>query len=90
MVEIRVRDNGPGIADDLRDRIFNPFFSTREGVMGAGLGLTIAAGVARRAGGDLQVDTLHGDYAEFLMTMPAPENTAVDLDDLDDDDDSLC
>lgn len=87
VVEIRVRDNGPGIADDVRDRIFNPFFTTQEGVMGAGLGLTIAADVARRAGGDLQVDTVHGDYAEFLMTMPVPENAAVDLDD---DDNALC
>ena len=90
VVEIRVRDNGPGIADDVRDRIFNPFFTTQEGVMGAGLGLTITADVARRAGGDLQVDTVHGDYAEFLMTVPVPENVAVDLDDDDDDDDARC
>ena len=89
VVEIRVRDNGPGIGDDVRDRIFNPFFTTQEGVMGAGLGLTIAADVARRAGGDLQVDTVHGDYAEFLMTVPVSENVAVDLDD-DDDDDARC
>ncbi len=51
-VEVRIRDNGTGIADDMVDRIFNPFFSTREGAMGAGLGLPIAADVARRAGGD--------------------------------------
>ena len=70
VVEIKVRDNGPGIADDLRDRIFNPFFTTQEGVMGAGLGLTIAADAARRAGGDLTVNTVYGDYAEFLMTVP--------------------
>ena len=90
VVEIRVRDNGPGIADDVRDRIFNPFFTTQEGVMGAGLGLTIAADVARRAGGDLQVDTVYGDYAEFLMTVPVPENVAVDLDDDDDDAAARC
>lgn len=90
VVEIRVRDNGPGIADDLRDRIFNPFFTTQEGVMGAGLGLTIAADVARRAGGDLQVDTVHGDYAEFLMTVPVPEATGFDLDEFDDDEDGWC
>ena len=58
--------------------------------MGAGLGLTIAADVARRAGGDLQVDTVQGDYAEFLMTVPVPENVAVDPDDDDDDDDARC
>ncbi len=90
VVEIRVRDNGPGIADDVRDRVFNPFFTTQEGVMGAGLGLTIAADVARRAGGDLLLDTVYGDYAEFVMTMPAPETAAADMDDRGDDDEDWC
>ena len=71
VVEIRVRDNGTGIADDVVGRIFDPFFSTREGVMGAGLGLPIAADVARRMGGDLSVDTKFGEYTEFTMTLPA-------------------
>ena len=72
-VAIRVRDNGTGIADDVIERIFDPFFSTREGIMGAGLGLPIAADVARRAGGDLSVDTEYGEYAEFTLTLPAGE-----------------
>ena len=70
MVEIRVRDNGTGIADDVLGRIFNPFFSTRDGAAGAGLGLPLAADVARRFGGDLSVDTVYGEYAEFIMTLP--------------------
>ena len=69
--EVKVRDNGPGIADDVVGRIFNPFFSTRDGALGAGLGLPIAADVARRLGGDLLVDTVYGDYAEFTMSLPA-------------------
>ena len=71
VVEVRVRDNGVGIAEDVVDRVFNPFFSTREGALGAGLGLPIAADVARRAGGDLSADTVSGEYAEFIMTLPA-------------------
>ena len=71
VVEIRVRDNGTGISDDVVDRIFDPFFSTREGILGAGLGLPIAADVARRMGGDLSVDTVFGDYTEFTMILPA-------------------
>jgi signal transduction histidine kinase len=71
VVEVRVRDNGPGIADDVVGHIFNPFFSTRDGALGAGLGLPIAADVARRLGGDLSVDTVYGEYAEFTMTLPA-------------------
>ena len=70
VVEVRVLDNGPGIADDVVGRIFNPFFSTREGILGAGLGLPIAADVARRLGGDLLVDTVHGEYAEFTIRLP--------------------
>ena len=71
MVEIRMRDNGNGIPDDVVGKIFDPFFSTRDGVLGAGLGLPIAADVARRAGGDLSVDTAYGEYAEFTMSLPA-------------------
>ena len=70
MVEIRLRDNGTGISDDVLGRIFNPFFSTRDGAAGAGLGLPIAADVARRFGGDPSVDTVYGEYAEFIMTLP--------------------
>ena len=76
-VEIRIRDNGTGIPDDVVGNIFNPFFSTREGASGSGLGLPIAADVARRSGGELSVDTVHGEYAEFVMTIPpttAPEH----------------
>ena len=68
--EVRVRDNGTGIAEDVLGQIFNPFFSTREGVSGAGLGLPIAADVARRLGGDLAVDSVHGEYTVFTMTLP--------------------
>ena len=71
VVEVRIRDNGPGIPEDVLPRIFNPFFSTRAGAMGAGLGLPIAADVARRFGGDLSVDTVYGEYTEFTMSLPA-------------------
>ena len=70
IVEVRVRDNGTGISDDIVGHIFNPFFSSRDGAEGAGLGLSIAADVARRFGGDLSVDTVFGEYTEFVMTLP--------------------
>ena len=78
MVEVRVLDNGPGIADDVVGRIFNPFFSTREGILGAGLGLPIAADVARRLGGDLLVDTVYGEYAEFTIRLPAVSTVVLE------------
>ncbi len=73
MVEVRVRDNGTGIPEDVVGHIFNPFFTTREGAMGAGLGLSIAADVARRAGGDLTVETEYGKYTEFTLSVPTEE-----------------
>ena len=70
MVEIGVRDNGTGIAEDIVDHIFNPFFTTSEGTSGSGLGLTLAADVARRHGGDLVVDTVFGEHTQFTMSLP--------------------
>ena len=77
-VEIRLRDNGPGIPEDIVGRIFNPFFSTRDGAVGAGLGLPLAADVARRYGGDISVNTELGEYAEFVMTMQLVVEDAVE------------
>ena len=78
MVEIRVRDNGTGIAEDIVDRIFNPFFTTSEGASGSGLGLPLAADVARRHGGDLVVDTVFGEYALFTMSLLASTQGEVE------------
>ena len=77
MVEVRVRDNGTGIPDDVVGHIFNPFFTTRDGALGAGLGLSIAADVARRAGGDLTVQTQPGDFTEFALSVPMEGQPAV-------------
>ena len=76
-VTIRLRDNGTGIPDDVLSHIFNPFFSTRSGTEGAGLGLPVAADVARRLGGDLSVNTVDGEYAEFVMNLPATRVAAT-------------
>ena len=80
VIEVRVRDNGPGIADDVLGRIFNPFFTTREGILGAGLGLPIAADIARRMGGDLVVDTALGEFAEFTMHVPVAQADGPEAD----------
>ena len=72
-IELKVRDNGTGISEDVLGHIFNPFFSTREGALGAGPGLSIAGDVTRRSGGDLTVDSVHGEFAEFTMSLPATE-----------------
>ena len=79
-LEVRVRDNGTGITEDVLGHIFNPFFSTRDGVLGTGLGLPISQDILRRIGGYLTVDTVPGDYTEFLVELPvkiSPEAAAV-------------
>ncbi|TDP59696.1 response regulator [Roseateles toxinivorans] len=68
---LRVADNGPGVAEALRESIFTPFFTTKREDVGTGLGLAVSRGVAREHGGDLVLETerpLGG--ASFLLTLP--------------------
>lgn len=69
-IEVKIRDNGPGIRADEVERIFEPFYTTRGGASGAGLGLPLTNDIVQRAGGGLTVNTVHGEYAEFVMTLP--------------------
>lgn len=72
---VSVRDNGPGVPSDFRDRLFQPFSSTK-GSSGTGLGLYICRRIAREGGGDLTyTDASPG--AQFLLTLPACEPDAV-------------
>ena len=71
VIEISVRDNGTGIPDDLMDHIFEPFFTTSEGAGGTGLGLYITSDLVRDLGGEVVVDTVQGEYAEFVIRIPA-------------------
>jgi C4-dicarboxylate-specific signal transduction histidine kinase len=75
-----VRDNGPGVPDDLRPRIFDPFFTTKGAVDGVGLGLFVAEGLVRSAGGrlSLQGDSASGRGATFSIELPfAPSQPVV-------------
>lgn len=68
LVELRVADNGPGIAPGERERIFEPFYSARAG--GTGLGLAVARGVAMAHGGALRCEPCDSG-ALFVLTLPA-------------------
>lgn len=68
-VEIVVQDNGPGIPQELRTRIFDPFFTTKGAVDGVGLGLFVAEGLVRSAGGRLVLDSSSGG-ARFVLELP--------------------
>ncbi|MBP3956196.1 hypothetical protein J8F10_12970 [Gemmata sp. G18] len=67
-VELAVSDTGPGVAPDARDRVFEPFFTTRSD--GTGLGLALCREVARQHGGDVALDPAGGPGATFRFTLP--------------------
>ncbi len=70
-VEIRVWDNGLGVASELREKIFHPFFTTKPAGEGTGLGLSISHDiVAQGHGGTLTVDSEAGQWAEFVVSLP--------------------
>jgi C4-dicarboxylate-specific signal transduction histidine kinase len=68
-VEIAVEDNGPGVPQELWTRIFDPFFTTKSAVDGVGLGLFVAEGLVRTAGGRLTLDGASGG-ARFVVELP--------------------
>ena len=70
-VEIRIRDNGAGIPDDVRVKMFNPFFTTKPAGEGTGLGLSLSHDiVVKQHGGTLEVETSPGAFTEFIITLP--------------------
>jgi two-component system, NtrC family, sensor kinase len=70
-VEIRIRDNGTGIPPEVKERIFNPFFTTKPAGEGTGLGLSMSHDiVVKQHGGTIDVDTKPGAFTEFIITLP--------------------
>jgi two-component system, NtrC family, sensor kinase len=70
VVEIRVRDNGPGIAAETLPKIFEPFFTTKEDQLRTGLGLAVAKSIVEQHGGQIAVQSAQGEGTEFLVTVP--------------------
>ena len=70
-VEIRVRDNGTGIPAEIRDKLFQPFFTTKPTGEGTGLGLSITYDiVTKQHGGTITVDSEVDEFTEFVVTLP--------------------
>lgn len=70
-VELRVRDNGPGIPPEMQSRIFDAFFTTKRGRGGTGLGLSVSREIIEAHGGQLTVESCLGAYTEFCVVLPA-------------------
>ena len=70
-VEIRIRDNGTGIPPDVKEKMFNPFFTTKPAGEGTGLGLSISHDIiVKQHGGSIEVDTQPGEFTELRIILP--------------------
>jgi signal transduction histidine kinase len=70
-VEIRIRDNGTGIPDEVKEKIFNPFFTTKPPGEGTGLGLSMSHDIiVKQHGGSIEVATEPGVFTEFKIILP--------------------
>jgi two-component system, NtrC family, sensor kinase len=77
-VEIRIRDNGSGIPPEVREKMFNPFFTTKPAGEGTGLGLSMSHDIiAKRHGGRIDVETELGVFTEFIITLPRSHDGAA-------------
>ncbi len=69
-VEIRVKDNGTGIPQKVKDKIFHPFFTTKPTGQGTGLGLSLSYDIVKAHGGEIEVETKEWEFTEFVIQLP--------------------
>jgi signal transduction histidine kinase len=70
-VVLKVSDNGPGIPASIQDKVFQPFYSTKE--EGTGLGLSIAFRIVEEHGGSMALESRENEGATFIITLPFRE-----------------
>ncbi|MCU0357746.1 MAG: ATP-binding protein [Cyclobacteriaceae bacterium] len=70
VVQISVKDNGPGIPDTIKEKIFQPFFTTKPTGQGTGLGLSLSYDIVKAHGGEFKVETKEGGGTEFSIQLP--------------------
>src|SRR5262249_47158401 len=77
-VEIRIRDNGTGIPPEAREKMFNPFFTTKPAGEGTGLGLSITHDIiVKQHSGSIEVDTQPGEFTEIRIILPRKASFAA-------------
>jgi len=69
-IEILVKDNGPGIPDEIKEKIFQPFFTTKPTGQGTGLGLSLSYDIVMSHGGELKVQAGKEQGSEFIINIP--------------------
>src|SRR6056297_1437288 len=68
-VTIEIEDNGPGIPDDMKDKILQPFFTTKKGTQGTGLGLSITNDIVKAHGGSMEIDSHPQNGSTFIISL---------------------
>jgi signal transduction histidine kinase len=69
-IQISISDNGPGIPDSIKDKIFQPFFTTKPTGSGTGLGLSLSYDIVKAHGGELKVESVEGEGSVFEIKLP--------------------
>ena len=69
-IEISVKDNGNGIPDPIKEKIFQPFFTTKPTGSGTGLGLSLSYDIIKACGGEIKVESKEGDGTTFIIQLP--------------------
>ncbi|MBT4087635.1 MAG: histidine kinase, partial [Deltaproteobacteria bacterium] len=69
-IHLRIKDNGPGMTEDVKNRVFDPFFTTKRSRQGTGLGLSITYGFVEEHGGKISVVSHPGKGSEFKIMLP--------------------
>ncbi len=73
-IEISIKDNGNGIPENIMEKIFQPFFTTKPTGQGTGLGLSLSYDIVKAHGGEIKVQAKEGEGTEFLITIPIKSN----------------
>jgi two-component system, NtrC family, sensor kinase len=69
-VIISVKDNGPGIPEEIKNKIFQPFFTTKPTGQGTGLGLSLSYDIVKAHGGELNLDSKENEGTTFNLMLP--------------------
>jgi signal transduction histidine kinase len=73
MVRISIKDNGRGIPENLKEKIFEPFYTTKAVGKGTGLGLSISHGIIEKLNGRIEVNSRVGEGTEFAIILPVTQ-----------------
>ena len=70
-ITIEIEDNGPGIPEEMKDKILQPFFTTKKGTAGTGLGLSITNDIIKAHRGELEIESKPGALTCFILKLPS-------------------